>query len=170
LKQRRQWICWRFDLNEDGKITKVPVAPWVTGDLRRVSVTDPNNITDFETAVSYARKHAIGIGFVFFKGSKISGIDFDKPELYPELVQEAVIKSYTERSVSGRGFHTLGYGILSDAIKRDGLEAYSQDRFFVVTGNHVGESPTTLEDIQPLLDRLHRAAAGKTTSTGSATR
>jgi hypothetical protein len=156
LKQRRQWICWRFDLNEDGKITKVPVAPWVTGDLRRVSVTDPNNITDFETAVSYARKHAIGIGFVFFKGAKISGIDFDKPELYPELVQEAMAKSYTERSVSGRGLHTIGYGILNDAIKREGLEAYSQDRFFVVTGAHVEGSPGKLEDIQPLLDRLQR--------------
>ena len=163
LKQRRQWICWRFDLNEDGKITKVPVAPWVTGDLRRVSATDPNNITDFETAVSFARKHAIGIGFCFFRGSKISGVDFDKPELYPELVEEAKSRSYMERSVSGRGFHTLGYGVLSDAIKRDGLEAYSQDRFFVVTGAHVEGSPDKLLDIQPLLDRLqHEYGKNKT--------
>jgi hypothetical protein len=163
LKQRRQWICWRYD-ERDGKTVKVPVAPW-KGHNGPVSVTDPDNCADFDTAASYARKNGIGIGFVFFKGSKISGVDFDKPELYPELVEEAKSRSYMERSVSGRGFHTLGYGVLSDAIKRDGLEAYSQDRFFVVTGAHVEGSPLKLDDIQPLLDRLQREYGRNKTAT-----
>ena len=163
LKQRRQWICWRYDTRE-GKIVKVPVAPW-KGHNGPVSVTDPDNCADFDTAVSYARKNGIGVGFVFFKGSKISGVDFDKPELYPQLVEEAKSRSYMERSVSGRGFHTLGYGVLSDAIKRDGLEAYSQDRFFVVTGAHVEGSPLKLDDIQPLLDRLQREYGRNKTAT-----
>jgi len=163
LKQRRQWICWRYD-ERDGRIVKVPVAPW-KGHNGPVSVTDPDNCADFDTAASYARKNGIGIGFVFFKGSKISGVDFDKPELYPQLVEEAKSRSYMERSVSGRGFHTLGYGVLSDAIKRDGLEVYSQDRFFVVTGAHVEGSPLKLGDIQPLLDRLQREYGRNKTAT-----
>jgi predicted transcriptional regulator len=154
LKRRRQWICWKYDV--DGKITKVPVAPWVTGDLRRVSVTDPNNCTDFDTAVEYSRKYAIGIGFCFFRGAKIVGVDLDKLEQLGEEAKRYIqlANSYSEYSPSGQGAHIYGYGELKKAIKKAGIEVYNDTRFFTVTGNHVEGTPTTLGNIQPLLDEL----------------
>jgi primase-polymerase (primpol)-like protein len=155
LKRRRQWICWRYS-ERDNKVVKVPVAPWVTGDDRPVSVTDPNNCADFDKAVDYARKYGFGLGFAFFKGAGIAGIDLDKLIELGQEAQEMIKKanSYAEYSPSGKGVHILGFGNLSKAIKREGLEAYDRDRFFTVTGNHVEGTPLTLGNIQPLLDEL----------------
>ena len=39
LRERPQWVVWRYELREDGKRTKVPYRP--SGRDRRASVTDP---------------------------------------------------------------------------------------------------------------------------------
>ena len=43
---------------------------------------------------------------------------------------------------------------MKKAIKKAGIEVYNDARFFTVTGNHVKGTPTTLGNIQPLLDEL----------------
>ena len=167
LKRRRQWICWRYS-ERDNKVVKVPVAPWVTGDDRPVSDTDPNNLTDFEMAVKYARKYGFGIGFAFFKGAGIAGVDLDDLD---ELGEEAkryirMANSYSEYSPSGKGVHILGFGELKKAIKKDGIEAYDRDRFFTVTGNHVEGTPSTIGNIQPLLDEIQTKYGEKDITVG----
>jgi putative DNA primase/helicase len=154
LKRRRQWICWRYDMR-DGKIIKVPVAPWM-GHNAPVSVTDPNNCTDFNVAVDYARRLGLGVGFCFFEGAGIVGVDLDKLDQLGEEAQACIRKaeSYCEYSPSGKGVHIYGYGELKRAIKKAGIEVYNNARFFTVTGNHVEGTPTTLGNIQPLLDEF----------------
>lgn len=155
LKARRQWICWRYQVRDD-KLVKVPLAPWAMGDDRPVSVTDPNNCTDLSTAVGFARKSGMGVGFVFFKGAGVVGVDLDKLD---DLGEEAkgyiqAAGSYCEYSPSGRGVHIYGWGKLDRAIKKGGVEVYCDARFFTVTGNRVDGSLSTLGNIQPLLDDL----------------
>jgi len=165
LKQRRQWICWRYDTRE-GKIVKVPVAPW-KGHNGPVSVTDPDNMENFSVAADWARRLGLGIGFVFFKGAGIVGVDLDKLDQLGVEAQDYIKKasSYCEYSPSGQGVHIYGYGELKRAIKKAGIEVYNDSRFFTVTGNHVEGTPSTLANIQPLLDELEAKYGEKETTT-----
>jgi putative DNA primase/helicase len=154
LKQRRQWINWKYGPSDNkGKLTKIPVAPWATGHDGPASVTDPQNLTTFEEAVKTALARRWGIGFAFYKGARIVGIDLDKiePEA-DEIIKQA--NSYTERSPSGKGVHVLGYGELKQAIKKSAIEVYGEGRFFTVTGNHVEGTPLGLNVIQAVLNQL----------------
>jgi len=165
LKQRRQWVCWRYD-TRDGKIIKVPVAPW-KGHNGPISVTDPDNMENFNVAVDWARRLGLGIGFVFFKGAGIVGIDLDKLNQLGEEARRYIqlANSYSEYSPSGQGVHIYGYGELKRAIKKAGIEVYNDARFFTVTGNHVEGTPSTLANIQPLLDALEAKYGEKETTT-----
>ena len=156
LRRRRQWICWKYKVNDKGKLTKVPVAPWATGHYGQASATDPNNVTTFDMALEYARKNGLGLGFCFFSGDKLAGIDLDDLNDPMALYIIGKANSYTEYSPSGRGVHIIGYGKLKSAIKEDKIEVYDRDRFFTVTGEHYENSPLTINDIQPVLDELKR--------------
>jgi len=152
LKARRQWVCWKYELRDD-KLVKVPLAPWATRHEGPASVTDPNNMTTFELAVETAKKHGLGIGFCFFSGDGLAGVDFDSfTEEAQEIIKEA--HSYTETSPSGEGAHIIGFGKLQQAIKKENVEVYSRDRYFTVTGAHVEGTSATLGNIQAVLDQL----------------
>jgi hypothetical protein len=156
LKRKKQWICWRYE-ERDGKAVKVPIAPWVTGDTQPASVTDPNNIATFAQAITYAEKFNCGIGFVFFRGAGVTGIDLDHIDENLKDEADEILKkanSYAEYSPSCKGIHIIGCGVVNKPIKKPGLEIYSEDRFFTVTGHHVEGTPTTLNNIQALLDEL----------------
>ena len=110
LRRRRQWICWKYKVNDKGKLTKVPVAPWATGHYGQASATDPNNVTTFDMALEYARKNRLGLGFCFFSGDKLAGIDLDDLNDPMALYIIGKANSYTEYSPSGRGVHiTVSY-------------------------------------------------------------
>jgi len=92
LRRRRQWICWKYEL-QDGRLTKVPVAPWTTGHDGKASATDPNNMTSFNTAVDYASKNGWGIGFCFFSGDGLTGIDLDDLDRLGDEREEIIKKA-----------------------------------------------------------------------------
>lgn len=155
LKHRRQWVCWRYELRE-GRLIKAPLLSNSDKPIH-ADVTDPNCLSNFEEAVEAARRNGWGIGFVFFKGANITGIDIDKPELLGEGETWRIIKaanSYAEKSPSGRGFHIFVKGRVKEAIKKDVIEVYSDARFFTVTGNHVDGTPLAVNEAQSLLDEL----------------
>ncbi|MEK3719274.1 phage NrS-1 polymerase family protein [Paenibacillus sp. FSL H8-0034] len=103
-----------------------------------------------------------GIGFVFKEGGGLTGIDLDKcidPDTGAiESWAEDIIRgmdSYTEFSVSGTGFHIIVKGTIPGKKNRkDKIEMYDSQRFFVVTGNVFGE-PLEVMERQSDLNKLY---------------
>jgi len=81
----------------------------------------------------------------------------------PETLEryESVIEtynSYTERSLSGRGFHTWVKGKIGEGRRRDGIEVYSQERFMICTGDVVNNS--AIAERQELLTNMVERMSG----------
>lgn len=105
----------------------------------------------------------VGLGFALGPdgtGNYWQGIDID--DLPAELLPEAAdaLIGYVERSPSGNGLHALGYGKRFPALGSNGtgFEAYSEGRYFTVTGMMFYDAPLTClaryveECIAPLHD------------------
>jgi primase-polymerase (primpol)-like protein len=161
LRERDQWVCWREE-ERDGKPTKIPVTPGAGG---FASATESETWASFEAALDYTEtEHADGIGFVFTDDDPIVGVDLDDCR-DPETgdVDDAALDiierldSYTEVSPSGTGYHVLITGELPDGRNRRGsVELYDTARFFTVTGDHVGRTPTRVARRQDALTAIHR--------------
>lgn len=155
LRDRRQWVCWRYT-ERDGKQTKEPVnARSRSG--RHASTTDPDTWSSFEKAVQAAEaKGYDGIGFIFTQDDPYVGIDLDNinhTNDAGEIIDR--FNSYTEFSPSGNGVHIIGKASLpTDASgkRTSGIEVYQHSRFFTMTGNLWTERPQAVNSIQPVID------------------
>ena len=130
LRSRPQWVVHR---------QKVPFDP-KTG--RSASPTDLTTWGTFSEALERLKAGGYdGLGFVFCSADPFSGIDLDKcrnPET-GELTPEASaivhhLEGYAEVSPSGTGVHIIVRGKLPESKRRGWIEAYSQGRYFTVTG------------------------------------
>ena len=160
MKEVKAWVFWR-EGERDGKITKIPTSPF---NGRNINVTDPSNWMTFEDAMRYSRATGIaGIGFVFSQEHGFVGVDIDHcidengnlSAMAEEIVE--TLSSYTEVSVSGTGLHIICKGTLPLGRNKDqklGLEMYSKDRFFTVTGD-VWLDCTDIEERTDELSRIH---------------
>lgn len=152
LKDLEQWVCWKGIINEKGKISKIPVNPKTGGGAMS---NNPATWSDFETAIKAAETYKLqGVGFMFDEG--YFGVDLDNAS--DELKQEFIstLQSYTEVSVSGTGIHIICRGKLPDGGRRKGkVEMYDTRRFFVMTGNAIGNFPVRdgTEAIKPLHEK-----------------
>lgn len=173
LKAYDHWVCWRYE-NEKGRWKKPPID-CQTG--RMADLTDPLVQVPFEEAYDYYRNHldVHGIGFVFTPDGPYSGIDLDEcrdPQsgvFVPEA--EDIIRdigSYGEVSPSGTGAKMFVRGKLPPGGRRrtdktpwDGnVEIYSSDSYFTVTGRHLPQTPTTVEERQDALLKLYHKTFG----------
>lgn len=157
LRERDQWVLWRYEERGDGKATKVPrcaATPW-----RPASSTDPETWATSERA-EQMRHEANGIGFVFTSDDPYAGIDLDScvsedGEIEPwaaEIV--SALSSYTERTPSGSGLHIIVRGELRGDRRRTGkFEVYDRGRYFTMTGERIGACEG-IEERQPELDAL----------------
>ena len=135
LRELNQWVCWKIN-NRDGKQTKVPCDP-ISGKF-----LDPSKKVYSFNQVCQCVQGFNGIGF-YFNGSGISGIDLDHciddsgniSHDARQIIEK--LNSYTEYSPSGKGFHILLKGKLQTGSrnKQGKYEAYSDRRYFTVTGN-----------------------------------
>jgi putative DNA primase/helicase len=139
MRGRRQWVAWKLELR-NGKPTKVPYTP-TTG--KPASSTNLTTWDTFPEALEvYESGRYAGIGFVFCSADPYSGIDLDKcrdpetGELTPEAhsIVADFEGAYTEASPSGTGVHIIARGKLPLSGRRGWIEAYSQDRYFTITG------------------------------------
>jgi len=116
---------------------------------RAASVTDPSTWTDFESACRAAQAEGRHVGFVLTTNDPFTCIDLDVKDNTPaeHIVRfDRIIStfdSYTERSMSGRGFHVWLEGKIGRGRKRDGIEVYSQERFIICTGDVVRDCAIT---------------------------
>jgi putative DNA primase/helicase len=105
-----------------------------------------------------------GVGFVFTEDDPYAGIDIDKcrdsetGEIDPwawKIVD--ALDSYTEVSPSGTGLHIFVKATLPGPNNRKGpLEMYESGRYFTLTGEHLGGTPTEIHERQDVLERLYR--------------
>ena len=149
LKQDKKWVCSRstrkMPLRADMLLmaSSAPVGYYSYEDVC-ASVSDRNTWCTFDQAV-YNVEHRIcsHVGYVF-DGNGIIGIDLDHCFEHGVLREEAMriinrVGSYTEISKSGEGIHILVKASLpfKGSNNRNGVEIYSSNRFFILTGNTV---------------------------------
>ncbi len=165
LRELPNWVSWRLDPPDepDGKPKKVPINPHTGG---KASPTNPATWGSFEQAKARAEGNKLaGVGFCF-EGSGYTGVDLDDCVAGGVIESQAMeiitaLNSYTEFSQSGEGVHIIGKGSLPTGARRKGnIEAYDSGRYFIMTGYHVGGTPTTVEDRHSELETFHAQYLG----------
>jgi P4 family phage/plasmid primase-like protien len=158
LKMIPRFLLWKYTLIDNGKWAKTPVQ--LNG--RMASSTNPNTWVDFLTAQkAYEDGDFDGIGFVFTGDDDLVGIDIDDCRDIDsgELTQFAQnildqTKGYAEVSPSGTGIKifTRSDKFAAHADHDIGFEAYSNGRYFTMTGHHIGgELPTEPQDLSGIM-------------------
>jgi len=164
LKDVSQWVCWQAVPKGNGKVDKIPINP---SNGRKAATDNAKTWVSFDKAITYYKKlngkGIDGIGFVFSKEDPFMGIDLDdcinletnKMNFQAEAYIDKLY-SYTERTPSGRGIHTIVKGKIPGPRRRNGdVEIYQDGRFFTMTGNHLEDTPTTIEDRQEEVETFY---------------
>lgn len=180
LKTMPLWLTWQYVERQNGKLSKAPNATpsrWpanlgVFADV--IKKTDDNN----------------GIGIVI--ANDLVGIDIDNIDdnNIPENIQRllnAGYDGYMEKSVSGHGYHIIGYcsnkalllKLFSEynnnnatCIRTDNVEIYLGNQFFTVSGNTISNKYGCIDNAiilawriatgKPLLSCIHINASTTT--------
>lgn len=161
LQELAQWVCWQARPKDNGKLDKVPISP-KTG--RNASHSNPKTWGTFQQALArYQGDKLAGIGFVFSKDDPYTGVDLDTcrdlktGNIEPwalQIIQD--LTTYTEISPSGTGLHVIAKATLpGGGRKNEQLEVYSSQRFFTITGEHLGETPTDVFESQEAVTKLY---------------
>lgn len=179
LARRQQWLLWRFEQKPGAK--KPAKMPYYVSGGRRTGDQggdrDRQRLATLDVAHdAYRRGGWSGIGFAFLPGDGLIGIDLDDclddtgaPNDRTVAIM-AACKSFTERSVSGRGIHIYAQGRThTNKSNEIGVEMFCERQFFIVTGD---AWPGTSMDVRALEDstisRMHAtvdAAKGKVRAT-----
>jgi hypothetical protein len=117
-----------------------------TNALHLASVTNPSTWLSFSNSVSLAAHIAATtqqqtyIGFIFTANDPYGCIDLDNKTQNPdrEVEFQEIIRracSYTEVSLSGKGYHIVVKGNIGKGLRNDskGVELYTQERFIIFT-------------------------------------
>ncbi len=163
LKTSSQWVTWAKKAKPSGNgFTKIPMDA-KTGTA--ASVTDPHTWCAYPVAIeTYECRRGDGVGFVLTEHDPFCGVDLDHcrdPQtghLTPwagDIVER--LNSYTEITPSGEGIRVWVKARLSGTggNSGNGVEIYDQRRFFTMTGEHIGGTPTTIEERQDEIDALY---------------
>ena len=155
LKNKKQWVCWRFKPDPNGgKPKKVPINP-VTG--KGAMSNNPDTWTDYETALTAAENFGYtGIGYMFSKDDDIVGVDIDhcynaETNEFNDIAKAIIEKqpTYVEFSPSGDGVHLYFKGVKpkgSSKNTENGVEMYDSVRYFTVTEKQLPGSHDTISE------------------------
>lgn len=176
LRQRPQWLVWRFEPNPNpAKQKPLKVPYWVNGKRRRGvqgDQADRSGLVTLDVALAKlaaSNGHFTGIGFAFLPGDGLIGVDIDKcidPETgeVSDLAMQTIAgcDSYTEYSPSGTGVHIIVAGATTTFKSNDiGLEVFCSSQFFTFTGRQFAGSPDTINAVSEAeLDRLRVLVRG----------
>lgn len=173
LKALSQWVCWKGETGDNGKLRKIPINPRTGGGAMS---NNPDTWSDFETAAQAAAQYD-GVGFMF--APPYFGVDIDNVSSEIEgfkagednnIVSEFVhtLGSYTEYSQSGNGIHIICRGTLPPSGRRRGnVEMYQDGRYFIMTGNNAADYTEIVEcteQIKPLHEKY--IGGGREPTTG----
>lgn len=179
LRDRPQWLVWRFEPNKkkpDGKPLKVPY--YANGNRRHGAQGDEKDRSQLVTlevvlsALAAPRARAFtGIGFAFLPDDGLIGIDIDKcidpetGEISP-IADEIIngCNSYTEYSPSRTGVHIIVAGhtrtFKSDEV---GVEVFCSSQYFTfTTQSYLSDLPCEIATItNVMLERLRVIVKGE---------
>jgi len=173
LTSQPRWVVWRLEPNpKKPKPDKIPYTP---GTRRKAKADDPSTWGTFADALAAYQSAPdvwAGIGFEL-GGSGITGVDLDHcidpttGGMHPAALKVvSTLDTYAEISQSGTGIHSLAKAQLPPGGRRTGkgipwgagageLEVYDTGRFFALTGNHLPDTPLSVEDRQQEVAELH---------------
>lgn len=158
LRNERRWVLWKLETRADEK--KPTKVPYQTNG-KRADSTAPNTWSTFEDVwqVYYDDTEEVYSGVGFVLGAPYVGIDVDNTNQDANriIAKEAIrtLQSYSEFSQSGNGIHIIAKGIVPAGGNRQGsVEVYGRDRYFVMTGNHVPNTPTEIRNVD--LTEFHK--------------
>jgi hypothetical protein len=180
IRKLPNWVGYIKRENKN-RIDKIPMNV-LAG--RPAKSNDPKTWTDFETAVDLSiQRNYAGIGFMFTP--PYVGIDIDKCIKDGSIDAQAKkilseINSYSEYSPSRTGIHIICKGTIprSRKLTKLGIEVYSNNRFFTITGDklpafpdYINQSADKLSNIlsdfeknnksRDLLERIRKSNDGK---------
>jgi hypothetical protein len=164
LRRERRWIVWK--VSQGGK---TPISP-ITG--YPAACNNPAHWADYDTAALFKATNgydAIGIVLSDIPGfTPITIVDFDHvcdaggspPEWVSDWVQK--IDSYTERSASGEGFHTIQLGTWPERISGKEMppsppsgtrkvEVWPHGKMFALSGDVLAGCSQELRQLNPLV-------------------
>jgi putative DNA primase/helicase len=164
LKNRAQWMGTRFKPRGDGKTDKPPYRVRAGYPVVKAAKTNPDNwATHREALQALERGDVDAIGVVITEADPyyvVDGdwvVDPDTGEMHPEAARVIhTMDSYTELSVSGRGFHIIAKGTKPDFAKCESsalgfdIEVYDHARFLVLTGRRIGPHADPQHRQEPL--------------------
>ena len=173
LKDRPQWLCWKFIQKDQAKKpSKVPFYATTCKPRSGGQGTDDDraNLVDFETAMETAALRGFdGVGFAFLPGDGLIGIDldacFNTEDAARETRARKIIEScasFAEYSPSGNGAHIIVAGHTETFKSNElGIEVFCGSQFFTVTGLHIDGTPATVNPIaDDVLVKLRRTVKG----------
>lgn len=153
LKTHPRWLLWTID----GSGRKVPRA--YTKPHKNIDANRASNWGDYEHVTDAATRSQMGIGFALGSvqdGPTFCGVDLDKcRDLHTGAIEPWAqriidhLRSYTEVSPSGTGVKIFMTGQFPEhkaQPKIYKLEMYDHSRYFTVTGEHLPNTPSTIED------------------------
>ena len=144
-----QWVCCNKD--------KVPKDP---KNGRNAKTNDPSTWGTLpQAARACLKKGYEHVGFVFTINDEYFGVDLDKCVGDDEFCDEFAdtLKTYCEYSRSGKGLHLICKGVLPEGGRRhDGVEMYSEGRYFIFTGNIYNPKYTEIVDCTESIKPLHQ--------------
>lgn len=169
LKNLNQWVLWKYSIRTNAKgekrLTKIPYQ----ANGREAEPNNPETWGSFEAVYGIVadpvkRKGFHGIGFVFAGNDNLVGVDIDHvydPSTgeWNEFALDEVIKlnSYAELSPSKTGAHVIVKGEKpSEGCRAKNWEMYTVGRYFTFTGNHIPDTPKTINEAQDAIRDLHR--------------
>lgn len=167
LRDRPQWVLWRYEARGDDKPTKVPYQ--VRNPKWKASSTNPDTWGTFAAAcAACSAANLDGIGYTFSSDDPYVGIDLDdilddqgncKPWAAPWLAE---LSTYAEVSPSGKGIKAIAIGKLpGGGINAGDIELYDQGRYFTITGQRLTNAPAEPCDLNGTIDRLYALAQQK---------
>jgi replicative DNA helicase len=170
LRSIPRWVVWDF-FPPTGTKPKLAKIPLEAGRDTMADYTKPEAWRSFDDVLAEARRRGdVGVGFVFADTDDVVGVDLDDAylpsgELKPwaKEILDRFGSTWAEKSVSGTGVHFIGRGgrILGkkrvDLVpKADGVERYSEARFFTVSGDVLQAAPLAdVREAMAWLDERH---------------
>jgi primase-polymerase (primpol)-like protein len=179
LKLLPNWVLWRY-MPPKSRSSKWGKVPFQTNG-NPASTTDRSTWSTFEKCcAAYDRGGFAGLGFVFdgeigADGLCYCGVDFDacvhSDKKIDSLAGERInrLDTYTELSVSGTGFHCIVRAEpLDRMVKFDGVEIYTNARYFTFTGRATGHIKAAPTEVRALVAEVRaKEAAAKQQPWGS---